>query len=484
LHLFRRRLGRFASRLSLHESSTFRLALNVQLAMGVSMSTLVGWAVIGAVAGYYWFVSRQNDTRRRDAVRASGQRQRIEDRQPGKDAKDKAKRQRAEAYSKDAEDSVEKTSKAKSRPSKATSTVPTSSRPTLYSSDDGVDNREFARQLSSVKQGTNLNGPKKNDEQRQKSVKQSRAREMEYMAKDGAEDHVVSAPSSTAGVDADDDESPVASPDIKAVDAGGVADMLEPAVAGPSVLRLTGTDKVKQKEKKAVKEADKAETKRQRQHRQKAEAAKALREETEKQRKVQMEAQRRLARISEGRAAQDGSAFMAAQAQGSVWNANGTNGSQHYDEGVNGTPKDDMASGKSLPVQPLDTFEHTSTPKTTTTPVVAQRDSWMASLPSEEEQLEMIRDEEAWSTVTTKKSSKPKKKEATVENTADVDSAVSQPQQVAPVTQQPAVTKLHKANGKPARVFTQQSSFAALRNSDEAEAEEAEAEEAEEEWDI
>ncbi|KAK4194971.1 hypothetical protein QBC40DRAFT_317726 [Triangularia verruculosa] len=74
--------------------------------------------------------------------------------------------------------------------------------------------QDLARQLASIKQGTNLNASKKADEKRQKSVKQSRAQIIDE--KGGwepaiglflAEEPKVSAPSSTAGVDADDDAS-------------------------------------------------------------------------------------------------------------------------------------------------------------------------------------------------------------------------------------------------------------------------------------
>ncbi|KAJ4295878.1 hypothetical protein N0V88_004580 [Collariella sp. IMI 366227] len=379
--------------------------------------------------------------------------------------KEKAKRQRGEAYSKDAED-VNKTSQLKARASKPSAPAKTVN----DSSDDGVDNREFARQLASLKQGTNLNAPKKSDEKRQKSVKQSRAQVIEAKA----DDTKLSAPSSTAGVDADDDESSTPSPEIKAADVAGISDMLEPKAAGPSVLRLTDTDKVKAKKQKAAKEAEKVETKKQRQNRQKAEAAKAFREETEKQRKVDMEAQRRQARVAEGRAAKDGSAFMAAQAQKSAWTSNGANGS----------PSSEPTNGGS--VQPLDTFDtgsytDVSVPKITTPAKSNPADSWISTLPSEEEQLEMIRGEEAWSTVTKKVGKK--KKDATAESPIDSEPAAVQPPQpaakprtasidAAPIIAIPTVA------GKTAKpAFSQKSSFAALSTEDVEDEEE-------QEWDV
>ncbi|KAK4449531.1 hypothetical protein QBC34DRAFT_425629 [Podospora aff. communis PSN243] len=418
--------------------------------MGVSMSTLGGWAVISAVIGYYIFRSSQ-ERRSLNAGRAGAHRQKLEERQniqSRKEPKEKAKRQRGEAYSKDAEDS-NKSAQPKQRASKPAS-APTYTPD--YSTDDGVDNREFAKQLASVKAGTNLNAPKKTDEKRTRSVKQSRAREIDEVVSDSKP----SAPSSTAGADADDDQSSVASPEVKAADAGDVSDMLEPKSAGPAVLRLTDTEKVKQKPKKA-KEPEKVETKKQRQNRQKAEAAKAEREEAEKARKAAEEAQRRLARISEGRAAKDGSAFMAAQAASkSAWNGNSTNGNTS------------TADGSHAAVQPLDTFDtsRTEAPAAKAAPPkVTQADNWMASLPSEEEQLEILRGEEEWSTVAPKKATKSKKKEPVAETLVE-----QEPVQAAPAASQPTTKPQKQAivngNTKPKVAFSQQSSFAALSTND------------------
>lgn len=421
--------------------------------MGVGLSTLGGWAVIFAVLGVYFYYNP------RDAPKAA-LRQRQEDQhrvQSRKDPKEKAKKQRVEAYSKGAE----KPSSSAQLTSRASKTTSAPAHTPDYSSEDDVDNREFARHFVSVKQGTNLNAPKKADEKRQKSVKQSRAREID----EPANANKVSAPSSTAGADADDDQSSLASPEVTAVDAGDVTDMLEPKASGPSVLRLTGTDKPTKKKEKKAKAPEKAETKKQRQNRQKAEAAKAEREEQEKNRQVALEAHRREVRIAEGRPAKDGSAFMASQAAQSAWNGNGTNtGSTNS-----------LSNGEYVPVQPLDTFDtssHTDVSVSKTTPqVTSNAESWMSSLPSEEEQMEILRDTEAWSTVTTKKS-KGKKKEKTPEPESEPVSVQAEP--AAPPTVQTAKPKVN-GSGKPAKPFTQQSSFAALSVKDEPE---------EVEWDV
>ncbi|KAK4143222.1 uncharacterized protein C8A04DRAFT_37584 [Dichotomopilus funicola] len=452
--------------------------------MGVSLSTLVGWTVVIA-AVYAVAFGIPGQKKAPAAVRGGAtQRQRLEDKpntHNRKEPKEKAKRQRGDAYSKDTED-TNKTTQVKARTTKPSAPV----RPAVDdSSDDGADNREFARQLANIKQGTTLNAPKKSDEKRQKSVKQSRAQVID----DKVNEIKVSAPSSTAGVDADDDESESASPEIKATDASGVSDMLEPKASGPSVLRLTDTDKAKTKKEKKAKEPEKTETKKQRQNRQKAEAAKALREETEKARKVDMENQRRQARIAEGRPAQDGSAFTAQAVQSSAWSGNGANGTSAPSNATNGS---------FLPVQPLDTFEtgsytDVSLPAKNEAPAPVKAapatksnpaDSWIATLPSEEEQMELLRDEEAWNTVSTKKTNKKKKGAAAAaanETATDSESAAVQPKPAAKTsTPAPATSNGTTAAApakKPTKIVSQQSAFAAL-STNEPEGEE------ENEWDV
>lgn len=431
--------------------------------MGVSMSTLGGWSVILCIAGYYAFRHIENN-RKREAARAAAHKHRLEDKQniqSRKDVKDKAKRQRGESYSKEAElqEKVQKPKPRTTKPAPPAKPSAPAKQVSSYSSEDDVDNREFARQLASVKQGTNFSGPKKGEEKRQKSVKQSRAQE---------QDDKVSAPSSTAGADADDDQSPMASPEVHASNPGGVSDMLERPADGPSILRLTDTDKATKKDKKKAKAAEKTESKKQRQNRQKVEAAKVAREEAEAERKVKMEAQRRLARISEGRAAKDGSTFTAAQNAQSAWSSNN-----------NGTSNGNTSNGGF--VQPLDTFNTTQSSttapqKSAPAPSGGKAEGWLSSIPSEEEQMEMLREEEAWSTVKPKKSTKAKKDVSGDE--AKETKAVSKPEQAAPVASKPVVAKVPGAggiNGKKAPI-SQQSSFAALTPADEVEAEE--------EWDV
>ncbi|KAI1298824.1 hypothetical protein F5Y03DRAFT_258668 [Xylaria venustula] len=400
-----------------------------------TLTTIGGYAAIAVVFGL-WLYSQNN---KKEQIRRSHvvkQPTKQSDRDVPTDVKKK----------------TEKAIKPKPKPSSSAperteSTVPTSS----YDKEeadiaDKKADREFARQLSNTHAGTKFN-TKKSEEKRQKSVKQSKAQEVVT--------DKISAPSSTTG-DADDDLSPQVSPVVTAADSQGVSDMLEPVASGPSVLRLTGTDSVKKPKERKAKAPEPVETKKQRQNRKKAEAAKAARDEDEKERKVKLEQQRRTARIAEGRAAKDGSTFAATQ---NAWESQPTNGS--------------------APVQLLDTFEQQSKPEPSKTPsstsaapaAKATSDPW-SGLPSEEEQLEMLRQEDSWNEVKTKK--KGKKKDATSETGV----ASSQPTNN-------NTTSITTANAKPANgakkpiLTSSSSSFAALTPE-----ETADDEEQEEEWDV
>ncbi|KAI0098757.1 hypothetical protein GGR51DRAFT_537383 [Nemania sp. FL0031] len=398
-----------------------------------TFTTMGGYAVIAVVLGVWFYTSQKKEQTRRSHIIKHPTKQSERD-----VAADKKK--------------TEKAPKPKPKP---TPSAPERSEPTIPSlkydreeaeiADKKAD-RDFARQLANTHAGTKFN-TKKSDDKRQKSIKQSKAQEIIP--------DKISAPSSTTG-DADDDLSPQASPVVVAADSQGVSDMLEPVAPGPSVLRLTGTDSVKKPKERKAKAAEPVETKKQRQNRKKAEAAKAAREEEEKERKVKMEQQRRTARIAEGRAAKDGSAFTATQ---NAW--------------------DSQADNASAPVQLLDTFEKqpkaepAKAPASTPAAPAAKgaSDPW-SGLPSEEEQLEMIRQEDSWNEVKTKK--KGKKKDTSAETSA----TLSQPTNGNTAAITTASSKPANSAKKPT-ITSSSSSFAAL-TPDEIDDDE----EPEEEWDV
>jgi hypothetical protein len=362
--------------------------------------TIGGYATLFGVGYAIYHVSTQKTKKRVSTTQTKV----VKTAQAEPRKEDKKKKQRMESFASEIQE-AKQAAKATAREKVPSETTTRPSNASARDNSDDVDNREFARQLAKAKEGTTFANKSDGGKQREKSVKQSRANQMA-----GANEDKTSTPSSTTGADADDDQSPVVSPEAGPVDVSGVADMLEPARAGPSVIRLTDTTEKKQKPK-SNKPAEPVETKKQRQNRQKAEAAKAAREEAEKERKALEEKQRRQARVAEGRAAKDGSQFMAAvNGNKSAWKQ--------------GAPNGTTAQSEEVLHQPLDTFEQVPSKKqapskkqeneTNSKPAEG---NWASSLPSEEEQLEMLKDEaDEWSTVKTKSSKKPAKKSSSVDS--------------------------------------------------------------------
>ncbi|PHH73708.1 hypothetical protein CDD82_5309 [Ophiocordyceps australis] len=368
------------------------------------------------------------------------------------------------------------TSEAKTRAKSGDETSLRRDSAPMTTSDDGDDNREFARQLAKAQQGTNLNTKPEGSKQREKSIKQSRASKMANKSTDEANVQTSgpSAPSSAAGVDAgastdadadadtDDNSSAVQSPQLAAVDASGVGDMLEPAPAGPSTLRIIDDKPQAQKPKAANKPVENKESKKQRQNRKKAEAAKAARESAEQERKALEEKQRRTARIAEGRAAKDGSQSMATKAPPSAWAEGAPQGA------VSDSKK--AAQNTTVLHQPLETSGKSTE--------LRSQGSWMSSLPSEEEQMEMLRDEaDEWNTVTSKASKRASKKTSSVSSSDE--KAVKETEAVPKKAQKPAapVTSSSKAP-RPGATKQFGGSFSALNTNDEV------VDEVEEEWDV
>lgn len=429
--------------------------------MGSAMSnlnnkTVVGWAVI-VVGLVGWYVRRHLEAEKLKDQMNNTQKLKSADRQPVQPKKDnKAKRQRMESFANESK----QTQKTPATPV-STSQPKTAS----YSSDDGIDNRAFAQQMAQAKKNK-FAAPKATAEQKQKSVKQSKAKAIVEDA--GIEK--ISSPSSTAGIDADDDQSSVTTPSISAADPTGVSDMLEQPAQGPSVLRLTDTAEKQQKPRQS-KSPQPTETKKQRQNRKKREQEKALREEEEKDRRVKMEAQRRAARQAEGRAAKDGSAFMAAQ-KPSAWTDNAVNGNAQQ-------------SAAAPAVQPLDTFETAPKPDTATPAKTNGNESskqngkkpgWTEIPYSEEEQLAMLQkqaEEDEWVPVKSRKT----KKGGLVSETDESANELSTPVQ----TSTASISKSTVPNGRPkAQAMPTQSSFVSLKDEGADLADEQE----ENEWDV
>ncbi|KAH7170885.1 hypothetical protein EDB81DRAFT_876899 [Dactylonectria macrodidyma] len=413
--------------------------------MADSMSylyTIGGYAALLGL-GYVVYVSTQKNKKRAGAPLAKAAK--ALPTEPRKEEK-KKKKQRMDTFASEAQESSKKAPKPE-----AGGDAPEQSAWLSNTQDkaDDVDNIKFAKQLAKAQSGTKFASKSEGGKQREKSVKQSRANKINV-----AVEEKESAPSSTTGADADDDQSPITSPEVGPAVAGDVSDMLEATASRPAVLRLTDTAP-KQQKPKAAKAPEPVETKKQRQNRKKAEAAKLAREESEKDRKVLEEKQRRTARIAEGRAAKDGSQFMAANGSKSSWTQGAPSNKATPTSGTNGIH------------QPLDTFEPATTTAKPATTAKPTQGNWISSLPSEEEQMEMLKtDEDEWSTVKTKTKSKKNPK-----TDSSVDSG-DEPLQSRPSAQ----PKQGAQTGKSASTF---GSFSALSTKDEPAEEEIE-----EEWEV
>ncbi|KAL7946328.1 hypothetical protein V8C42DRAFT_344181 [Trichoderma barbatum] len=426
--------------------------------------TVGAYAALIGVGYAFYYVSTQKDKKKGGVTITKP----AKVTQPEIRKEDRKKKQRMESYVTDQD--ANKASKADSQKAKATETTQWPTGQPSADKQEKNDDREFAKQLAKAKEGAKFNTKNDGPKQREKTVKQSKANKTK--AAPAAPEVVPSAPSSN-GADADDDESPVVlSPATSPVDVSGVSDMLEPTPTGPSVLRLTDTES-KNKKQKAAKNPEPVETKKQRQNRKKAEAAKAAREESEKERKVLEEKQRRTARIAEGRAAKDGSEFMAAvNGNKNAWD--GTNGASAKKEDASVyAPLDTFEKPAQKPAQKKAAEKAAPAPAPKKEAVQNLESSWISALPSEEEQMEMLKEEsDEWNTVKSK-SAKKSKKASSAESGEETTQA-----RPAPQPKQPVETSANKVT-KPAATKSFGGSFSALTiKGDDAE------EDAEEEWDV
>lgn len=282
--------------------------------------------------------------------------------------------------------------------------------------DEADTDKEFARQMLGVKAGHSLVRTG-SDRGRQRPAEMSHANSSaKHLAASAAPNatndsssHNPSATSSTTGGDADDDLSPAVSPRLGAtaagqqVSGGDVSDMLEAPAAGPSVVRITESTRPQLPARpQSSRTLTAQETKKQRQNRRKAEEKKAARADAELDRRALLEKQLRTAREAEGRPAKNGLGSLAAAAPApasSVWS----------DSGPRAADSASAARGAGIEQKPLlDTFGRADAAPADTasggTPVQSSgaRSSsaaWDRELPSEEDQMRMIREMEGWNTV-------------------------------------------------------------------------------------
>ncbi|KAF7545861.1 hypothetical protein G7Z17_g8848 [Cylindrodendrum hubeiense] len=389
--------------------------------------TIGGYAALFGVGYVVYHVSTQKNQKRAGVPLTKAPK--VVPAEPRKEEK-KKKKQRMESFTSEAQGSSKKAANPSASTEKAEPSAWLSN--VQDNTPDDVDNVKFAKQLAKAQSGAKFASKSEGGKQREKSVKQSRANKINVAA-----EQKESAPSSTTGADADDDQSPITSPitspEVGPAVAGDVSDMLEATPARPAVLRLTDTAP-KQQKQKVAKAPEPVESKKQRQNRKKAEAAKAP-----------VKSPRRSARPSR----RSNDELLGAPSGTKATPAAQTNGFH----------------------QPLDTFEQPAPSTTgTTKPAAAAKSTqgnWVSSLPSEEEQIELLKtDEDEWSTVKTKSSKKASKNESSV----DSGDEPSQPRVAVQPKQTVVATKSAPSFG----------AFSALSTKDEP----ADEDEVEEEWDV
>ena len=377
------------------------------------------WAIFGAVvAGACWYYTRNRDFRRKpgqvpEPVEAAERSlSKVRNKTKGKARRDDPSGASASEItpvpsSQDSGNDVKKTHKGKNKATSKLANGPSgtnkneSHTPHIQrDEDEGMDDREFAKQLASAKAGT----PLKALAQGNTGKRISKPGRLNGGLLQTSNDPRNSTPSSTTGADASDEMSPVASPPLAATHAtrgtGDVSDMLEGPSAGPSVLRLTGDMEDKKSKKPVQKKAvPQEETKKQRQNRQKNEQKKIERNEAEKERRVLQEKQMKTAREARGEPAKNGVPVP----KSNMW-----------DKPPNGQVAPAALSNGAL----LDTFDQNDATEDTNhvrnTQASAARKAWSSDLPSEEEQMRMLDEMEGgagWNTVQKKPKKKTKKEQ-------------------------------------------------------------------------
>ena len=404
------------------------------------------WTVVAvAGVGVYWYYARQKNNRRRNGRPAviteplQSFRRKVENKNKrGKDSavgnsnqttSDAVEVASVNMSSSGGEQLKNRKGGKKKQPGELSKSsaveVTTLDKPSIDSGSGGddVDNKEFARQLASVKAGTPLHSTAKAAKP-VKTKKQSQLNGSMHMAPDSTSSlsKDMSGTSSNTGAEADDDLSLPNSPDFGATprDDIGVSDMLEAPAPGPSVLRLTeSTQPQRSSAPKQSKAAQMEETKKQRQRKAKNEARKAELAQQEKERRVLLEKQLRTAREAEGRPAKNGVPVSASPAS-NAWSksANGTAAGN-----TNSVAQVKEIGSSNGPL--LDTFEQTSKvlPNGNLQNIGLKHDAQQLeghpklsdqNWPSEEEQMRMLDEESSWQTVNAKKRVTNKKEDGAV----------------------------------------------------------------------
>ena len=372
-------------------------------------SALTSWTIFGviitAACWYYWpRQQHRQDRRREDAQHAPGKRRRTEQDNRERGLQRSESEQGADTQQTSTQkpraarpQGVENTRKRKlvEKPAAPAQAAPSVRVQVAEPEENDTSTRQWAEQMMQARKGHEI-GSSGSKEQRVRTVKQNSALNTPVL--------------SSGSSQADDDLSPVGSPDLNA---GDVTDMLEPVASGPSTLRVTASTKPAKERVVRQSKEEQIETKKQRQNRQRVEERRLQRGADEKDRKALEEKQRRSARETRGEPARNGMQ-PARQPNVSAWTASSTQSGT--DAPVATGMNHNNQNGPLLDTFDADSLSSSnggmgaSTAATSTTS--AGGGGFDYELPSEEDQMaqamKQSEDESGWTTVAQPKKSKKK----------------------------------------------------------------------------
>lgn len=306
-----------------------------------------------------------------------------------------------------------KKNKARQAPQSEQSSIPDGPNDRAADSEPEEDDHEWAEQLRAAQRGVSVNGPAKVSKP-PKTKADKRPQNGATVAPQPAKSQTL-----TNGGRQQEGNASTASINHQQPSAKDVLDMLEAPSAGPSVVRLTGEEKVKKQQQRGP--SPEKETKKQRQNRKKVEEKKAVREQEEKERKVLQETQRRTAREARGEPAKNGVA--AAMPQNHVWSDGSASENRVAANGRSASNSKPTNGQVSL----LDTFDHdavsntsSNEPQTTSTTPATAASTTGSDVATEDSQPTMRNgnnENSGWNEVG--KSKKAKKRAAPASNTKD-----------------------------------------------------------------
>lgn len=317
-----------------------------------------------------------------------------------------------------------------------------------------IDDKSFAQQLAKAQAGTKLQS---DSQQKKVALKNTGATLQPKKSEDVLSTVELS---STTGQDADDDLSSVESVQQKPSSGKDISDMLERPAAAPATLRLTNVSEEPKKPKAAPKQFEQVQSKKKRNEQARREEQKRLREESDRIHEQKKQEQLRRARMAEGTSNQTKANTFASNA----WQTK----NEKFTTNTGAAPLLDTfepsnsnavapsgvqtaSMSKSVPANNVDSLKSEIGSGATSALAASGREQgagsdWAGRM-SEEEQLQRLRDQEqddAWESVTSKKT----KKKARAENdtSSEASFSASQPAPV-PVAKPAAKVQAPRTNG-------------------------------------